>query len=65
MVWHINILNEAVPVAPLAIGNLLFYALAIAIIQLNLGWLALAGLVAAAFATLAIALKYPQSNTLS
>jgi len=50
---------------PLAIGNLIFYALAIAIIQLDLGWLALAGLVAVAVAAFAVALKFPQQKTLS
>ena len=50
---------------PLAIGNLVFYALAIAIIQLELGWLALAGLVAAAVAAFAIALRFPQQKFLS
>ena len=50
---------------PLAIGNLLFYALAIAIIQLELGWLAMAGLVVAAFVALAVALRLPQPKSLS
>ncbi|MEJ1972862.1 MAG: complex I subunit 1 family protein [Lacunisphaera sp.] len=50
---------------PLAIGNLLFYALAIAIIQLELGWLALAGLIAVAFAALGLVLRFPQQKTFS
>ncbi len=50
---------------PLAIGNLVFYALAIAVIQLNLGWLALAGLVAGALAVLALVLRFPQQKTFS
>jgi NADH-quinone oxidoreductase subunit H len=50
---------------PLAIGNLLFYALAIAILQLGLGWLALAGLVAVTVAAFAIAFKFPQHQSLS
>jgi NADH-quinone oxidoreductase subunit H len=50
---------------PLAIGNLLFYALAIAIIQLNLGWLALAALIAAALAVLGLVLRFPQQKIIS
>jgi NADH-quinone oxidoreductase subunit H len=50
---------------PLAIGNLVFYALAIAIIQLNLGWLALAGLIAGSLAVLGLVLRFPQQKTFS
>jgi NADH-quinone oxidoreductase subunit H len=50
---------------PLAIGNLLFYALAIAIVQLGLGWLPLAGLVAVTIAAFVLVLKFPQQKTLS
>jgi NADH-quinone oxidoreductase subunit H len=50
---------------PLAIGNLLFYALAIAIVQLGLGWLPLAGLVAVTLAAFVLVLKFPQQKTLS
>jgi NADH-quinone oxidoreductase subunit H len=50
---------------PLAIGNLLFYAFAIAIIQLNLGWLALAGLIAAALAVFGLVLRFPQQKIIS
>jgi len=50
---------------PLAIGNLVFYALAIAIIQLHLGWLALAGLIAAAVAVLGLVLRFPQQKIIS
>ena len=50
---------------PLAIGNLLFYALAIAIIQLNLGWLALVALIAVALAALGLVLRFPQQKTFS
>ena len=50
---------------PLAIGNLLFYALAIAIYELGLGWLAMAGLVAATAVTFALVVKFPQTKSLS
>ncbi len=45
---------------PLAIGNLLFYAAIIAAIDLNLGWPACLGIVAAAFAVLAAVLLGPR-----
>jgi NADH-quinone oxidoreductase subunit H len=50
---------------PLAIGNLIFYALAIAVIQLELGWLAMAGLVVAAVVALVVAFRLPQQKSLS
>jgi NADH-quinone oxidoreductase subunit H len=50
---------------PLAIGNLLFYALAIAIIDLDLGWRAWAGLGAATVAALFVTFRFPQAKTLS
>jgi NADH-quinone oxidoreductase subunit H len=50
---------------PLAIGNLLFYAFAIAIIQLQLGGFALAGLVAATVGVLALVFRYPQQKIIS
>ena len=50
---------------PLAIGNLVFYALAIAIHELQLGALAWAGLAAFAAVALFVAFKFPQQKTLS
>src|ERR1043165_9748046 len=50
---------------PLAIGNLLFYALAIAIHELQLGALAWAGLAAFTGAALFVAFKFPQQKTFS
>ncbi len=47
---------------PLAIGNLIVYAAAIAIIDLNLGWLAMAGLGLGTVVTLALILKFPQQK---
>ena len=45
---------------PLAIGNLIFYALMIAAIQLNLGWPTYLALTAGAIAALAIGLIVPR-----
>ena len=45
---------------PLAIGNLIFYAALIAALQLELGWLAYAAIVAGAFAVLALVLLFPR-----
>jgi len=50
---------------PLAIGNLLFYAAAIAIHDLNLGVGAWVGLGVAAIAALVVAFKLPQKQTVS
>jgi NADH-quinone oxidoreductase subunit H len=50
---------------PLAIGNLLFYALAIAIIQLSLGWLWLVGLVLVFLGAFALILRSAPHKSLS
>jgi NADH-quinone oxidoreductase subunit H len=50
---------------PLSIGNLLFYALAIAVIQLQLGWLWLGGLIAVFIAAFFIALRVSPQKSLS
>ncbi|MBA4137436.1 MAG: hydroxyacid dehydrogenase [Opitutus sp.] len=50
---------------PLAIGNLLFYAAAIAIIQLNLGVAAWAALAVGTVGACALILKFPQQKIIS
>lgn len=50
---------------PLAIGNLLFYALAIAIIQLGYGWLWIAGLLAVFIAAFLLILRSSPQKSLS
>ncbi|MDP1578630.1 MAG: NADH-quinone oxidoreductase subunit H [Candidatus Didemnitutus sp.] len=49
---------------PLAIGNLIYYALAIAIIDLQLGWMAHVALGATTLVALAIALRVPKTQSL-